>query len=383
MSNIKKKVLILSPFFKPNIGGVENYLDDLCGYLKTHGYMVYVVTYQPLTVRIKAKPIETGENIEIRRAWWFGYNLFHKLEPYPVLEFVYLTPRLFIYTFLFMLRNNKKIDIVHAQGLTAAFIAKFLAAIFKKRTVMSTCAVYNLEKNSFFSKMVKWTLSTMDKILPLADFSKQELIRIGLPKDKMQAYYLWIDQAKYVPADKKTAKGKVNLNDRFVVLFVGRFIKIKGVEVLIEVAKTCDKNINFVFIGDEGPLLNYIEDQANQYENIMLVKGISGHQLIPYYQAADVLVVPSQYEEAFGKVIIEALSCATPVIGANRGAIPHVLSEQVGRVVSPTAENIKREIEYLYRHPEVLSEMTGKCREYAEKNFGEKNIEVITNSYYP
>jgi glycosyltransferase involved in cell wall biosynthesis len=382
MSSIKKRVLILSPFFKPNIGGVENYLDDLCGYLRTHGYMVYVITYQPLTVRIKAKAIETGENIEIRRTWWFGYNLFHKLEPYPVLEFIYLTPRLFIYTFLFMLKNNKKIDVVHAQGMTAAFIAKLLAKVFKKRTIMSTCAIYNLKKNSLFSKMAGWTLSTMDKILPLADFSKQELIRIGLPEDKMQTYYLWVDQAKYAPADKKTAKVKVDLRGRFIVLFVGRFIKIKGVEVLIEVAKTCDKNISFVFIGDQGPFLNYMENQANKYGNIVLVKGISGHQLIPYYQAADVLVVPSQYEEAFGKVIIEALSCGTPVIGANRGAVPHILSEQVGRVVLPTAENIKREIEYLYHHPAILSEMTGKCREYAEKNFGEKNIEVITRSYY-
>jgi len=93
-----------------------------------------------------------------------------------------------------------------------------------------------------------------------------------------------------------------------------------------------------------------------------LVKGISGPQLIPYYQAADILVVPSQYDEAFGKVVIEALSCGTPVIGTNRGAMPNIITASVGRVVEPTVENIKREIEYLYYHPEVLSGLTKNCR---------------------
>ena len=81
-------------------------------------------------------------------------------------------------------------------------------------------------------------------------------------------------------------------------------------------------------------------------DNIKLIKGIRGDQLIPYYQAADILIVPSQYEEAFGKVIIEALSCGTPVIGTNKGAVPYILDSSVGRVIDPTFQNIKREIKF-------------------------------------
>ena len=103
--------------------------------------------------------------------------------------------------------------------------------------------------------------------------------------------------------------------------------------------------------------------------------------MIPYYQAADIVVVPSQYDEAFGKVIIEALSCGTPVIGSKRGAIPDIVSSLVGRVVEPTAGEIAREIEYLYSHPEILSVLTQNCRSYAQEHFDEKNIKVITDSY--
>ncbi len=381
-SKTKFRILILSPFFRPNIGGVENYLYDLCEYLRTHNYMVYVLTYQPLTARIKADSLEVKENMEIRRVSWFGYNLFHRLEPYPLLEFIYLTPCLFLYTFLFMLKNHKKIDVIHAQGLNAAFIVRILAKIFKKRAVMSTCAVYNFNSKSMFTKIVKWALSGMDKILPLANFSKQELERIGLPALKMTPYYLWIDQDKYVPADKAVSKQKVNLAGKFMVLFVGRFIKIKGAEILIKVAKISVREINFVFIGDQGPLLGYIEQESQLRENIILVKGISGEQLIPYYQAADIFVIPSQYDEAFGKVIIEALSCGTPVIGANKGAIPDIIATSVGIVVEPTVENIKSRIDYLYHNPQVLAQLKSNCRAYAESNFSEKNIGVITRSYY-
>lgn len=373
---------MISPFFRPNIGGVEAYLDDLCEYLRKHDYMVYVLTYQPLTTKIRGKKYEKKENLEIRRILWFGHNWFHKFEPYPIIQFIYLTPCLFIHVFSFLIRNHRGIDVLHAHGLIAAFITKFMVKIFKKRSIMSTCAVYNLEKNTLFAKVVRWLLSDFDKVLPLADFSKRELVRIGLPENKMNIYYLWVDQEIYRPKDKKESKERINLAGKFIVLFTGRLIKIKGAEVLIEAARQVDKKINFVFIGDHGPLLKVVEEAASQSENIILVKNIRGYQLIPYYQAADILIVPSQYEEAFGKVIIEALSCGTPVIGADKGAIPDILDLSVGRVISPTVENIKREIEYFYHYPDVLSQLTVNCRLYAEKYFSNKNAAVIAASYY-
>lgn len=343
--------------------------------------MVYVATYQPLTTKARGEKLEKKENLEVHRLAWFGHNWFHKLEAYPVLEFMYLTPGLFIYLFYFLLKNHRKIDVLHANGLVAAFIAKFLAGVFNKKSIMSTCAVYNFRKGSWLARMVKWLLFDFEMILPLADFSKKELIHIGLPADKMKAYYLWINQDAYKPRDKEEIKNLMNLQEEFIVLFVGRFIKIKGVEILIEVAKQVDKKISFLFIGDHSPLLKAVEDAASKYKNINLIKNISGQQLIPYYQAADILVVPSQYEEAFGKVIIEALSCGTPVIGADKGAIPYVLDSSVGRIVAPTVENIKREVEYLYGHRYFLNELTLNCRPYAEKNFSIKNAAVIADSY--
>ena len=50
-----RKILMLSPFFSPNTGGVETFLDDLIRYLNKNSKFVEVITYQPLTTNIKAK----------------------------------------------------------------------------------------------------------------------------------------------------------------------------------------------------------------------------------------------------------------------------------------------------------------------------------------
>ena len=381
MNALKKNILILSPFFRPNIGGAENYLDDLCEYLRRKLYQVTVITYQPLTTKARGKLYEKNGTLEIYRVPWFGNNLFHKLEPYPILEFIYLTPGILAFSFIFMLARSGYFSVIHSNGMVAALVGKFLSRVFKKRLVVSTCAVYDFRPGSSLAKAVKLILLGSNGILALGGSSKRELVSIGLPSAKINTYNLWVDQKKYFPAPKEQAKKSLGLDGKFIVLFVGRFIKKKGIEVLLEVADKVDKRISFVFIGDDSPSGALVRKAANESKNIVMVKGIRAAQLIPYYQAADLLAVPSLYEEAFGKVIIEALSCGTPVIGSNKGEIPSVINHSVGRVVEPTVENFKREIENFYFNRQVLLDITADCRAYAQKHFSEKNIEIITNSY--
>lgn len=85
-------VLILSPFFSPNVGGVEAHLNKLINCLNKRGIKVIVLTYQPLTTPAKGPAVEKREGVEIRRIKWFGMGLFHRLEPYAILELLYLFP---------------------------------------------------------------------------------------------------------------------------------------------------------------------------------------------------------------------------------------------------------------------------------------------------
>lgn len=374
---MKKKILIITPFFEPNIGGVETHLNDLCNYLSSHDFRVFVLTYQPLTTKIKARQFEKKKNLYIHRINWPSFNLFYKLESHNILEFLYVTPPLLVYSFLFLLFNNKDVDTIHAQGLNAALISGILSFIFKKRSVISTHAIYELKRNSLFSKALKIVLSSADVILALSKPSQKELIDIGLPSKKVKLYHYWIDLKNFKPFNRKVIKS--NFKNNFIVLFVGRLIKIKGVNVLLKVAKQTPQ-IFYLFIGD-GPLASNIKKISKNYENVKFLGKKTSKELPFYYNEADISCFPSQHSEGFGRVILESLACGTPVIASNLGGIPEAMNSSVGFLIKPTAKNLKKTIEYIHSNPNKLKKMEKKCRTYINKNFSSKNAKLITMYY--
>ncbi len=376
-------ILILTPFFRPNIGGVESYLDDLCRYLVRRGRRVTVITYQPLTSRFRGPALEREGTLEIRRICWFGRNWFHKLERHPFWMLVYLAPGLFAATFFYLARRSRDIAVIHAQGLTATLVARLLAPLFGKPVIASTCAVYGYAKGTFRAAVARRVFAGCVRVFALGECSHRELTSIGVPEEKVTRYHLWMDLTEYRPDDKARMKNALGLGDAFLVLYVGRFIPAKGVDLLLQIARQVPEKIRFCFIGDHGPLYDAVAAAEAAGANVTLVKDKRGRELIPYYQAADVVAVPSLYSEAFGKVIIEAFACGTPVIGADRGFIPSVIDRHVGRVVEPTPDTFKKEILNLFEDRTLLGSLTAAARRYAEENFGETNAEVIYESYAP
>ncbi|MFH1188324.1 MAG: glycosyltransferase, partial [bacterium] len=189
-----KGVLILSPFFYPNIGGVESHLDDLVKELDEKGYSVFVHTYSPITTNVAWNTYEKrGRNIHIRRYGWVGKNIFHRIEKFPFIDFLYLTPYLFIRTFFWLLFNSNKISIIHAQGFNAALMGVVLKRLFHKRLIVSTHAIYELDKNSSTANRIAWILNNADKILAVSNHSYNELLSFGCNKDKLSHYTYWID----------------------------------------------------------------------------------------------------------------------------------------------------------------------------------------------
>ncbi len=374
-------ILILTPFFRPNIGGVESYLDDLCRYLVRRGRRVTVITYQPLTSRFRGPALEKEGTLEIRRIPWFGRNWFHNLERHPFWMLVYLAPGLFVATFFYLARRSGDIAVIHAQGLTATLVARLLAPLFGRPVIASTCAVYGYAKGTFRAAVARWVFAGCAKVFALGECSRRELTSIGVPEEKVTRYHLWMDLTEYRPDDKARMKNALGLGDAFLVLYVGRFIPAKGVDLLLQIARQVPEKIRFCFIGDHGPLYDAVAAAEAAGANVTLVKDKRGRELIPYYQAADVVAVPSLYSEAFGKVIIEAFACGTPVIGADRGFIPSVIDRRVGRVVEPTPDIFKKEILNLFEDRPLLNSLTAAARRYAEENFGETNAEVIYESY--
>lgn len=377
-----KGILLLTPFFSPNIGGVETHFDDLVLALDRRGYRVYVQTYSPITTEgVKWKTKEKlGQNIFICRYRWFGKGLFHKVEKNPILDFLYLTPYLFTRTFFWLVFNSRKIDVIHAQGFNAAWMGKFYKKIFKKKLLVSTHAIYEIDKNSIAAKRIAGILNSADKILTLSKGSEEELISFGVPKKKIGFYDHWVNLESFRPLDKTPFRKKLGLKPSdFVVLFVGRLIEKKGTRVLTEVAKKMPE-VKFVFVG-LGPDADLLTVAAKKNKNVLFLGKIVNDQLYKIYNAADLFCIPSQYEEGFGRVNMEAVACGLPVVGANKGGIPKALDSSVSILVDPTVENLAEAIDKLHKDKKLFAAKQSQARKYAEKKFGEDNVLLISKYY--
>ena len=105
------------------------------------------------------------------------------------------------------------------------------------------------------------------------------------------------------------------------VLYAGSLSEQKGIPTLLEAVDGFVDDENLTLIG-RGPLSGAINDG----ERVSKFDWMPKDELYQAMAKAKVLVLPSEWPEAFGRVLVEAVRCGTLVIGSNAGGIPEVLS---------------------------------------------------------
>lgn len=376
----KKNILIITPFAPPNIGGVETHIEDYYNYLAKKDYHTTVLTYQPLTSKTRGKSVEKLKNLTIRRYQWIGFNLFPTFEKLPpVFNFLYLTPYLLIRSFIFMLWNHQSIDVIHAFGLNSAFIARILKTIFRKRIVVSMEALYGFTLDNIFGKVCRWVFDGFDAILVGSEESKVDVLQLKIVPTKVIVYVHWIDLEHFVPGNKKKLKKKLGWKDSFTVIYIGRLIKSKGIEVFLETARKSDAGIQFKIVGDglDAPLA---EAASKKHANIDYIGRIPNDEVPVYYAAADVLLYPALYDEDLSLVLLESLACGTPVINTNKGSGIYKLHNNFSYVVKPDAAKMAIIIDDLFKNPNRLANMSQAGVNFAQQ-FGIELARIKTATY--
>lgn len=385
---INKKLLLISPFARPNIGGVEAHLEKLTKYAISKGYYVVIITYQPLTTKTSGPKFEKGEDFEIHRVSWFGQGWFPKVEKYFPLSFLYLFPGLFIKTLSYYSKHRKEISVIHAHGIASAAIVRILNMLFpKKRSIVSTHAIYNLVNRPLLAKIFKFTLSDFDKVLAVSEVSKNELIGIGLNSQKVAVHPNWIPTDKFLAPTQIDTSLLLDSSHRFNVLFIGRLLETKGIGLILETAKHLQE-VGFHIVGN-GPKEDEVRQQASHSSNLFYYGVLNQNnpddfnKIINLYAYCNYLVSPYLYDEGFSTVLIEALSCGTKLIVTKRGSPPTFLSDQTALYLNPnpTSEELTELLSKLYKENVPKSNYSTICRDFAIKNFSPLNADIIINSY--
>ncbi|MFH1545572.1 MAG: glycosyltransferase family 4 protein [archaeon] len=142
-----------------------------------------------------------------------------------------------------------------------------------------------------------------------------------------------VDSNKFKPnLNMDNLKKKLGIENERIILFVGALDKahyFKGVEVLLKgFSGIKEKNIKLILVG-EGNLKDYYMKRAGELgikKNVFFAGRVSNEELPYYYNLCDFLVLPSTDRgEAFGLVLVEAMSCGKAVIASNLPGIRSVV----------------------------------------------------------
>ncbi len=170
-------------------------------------------------------------------------------------------------------------------------------------------------------------------LVSVSEFTSRNVRKIaGKPS---RVVYPGIDVSVFTPPPNKTsAKQKLGFDRQFIVLYVGRIHPYKDPMTLVRAMAALPRDLSKLIIVGEGPILPQVQKGLEKFDiNYDHVPRLKVTDLVGYYQAADVFVLPS-IGEAAGIVIIEAMSCGLPVISTNVGGPPEIVGN-AGLYFSP------------------------------------------------
>jgi D-inositol-3-phosphate glycosyltransferase len=151
----------------------------------------------------------------------------------------------------------------------------------------------------------------------------------GVPAERIELVPPGVDRAFFSPGDRSGARAALDLDDRPVILFVGRIQPLKGLGIAVEALDLLRHgDARLVVVGgpsgddgdEEAARIDKRIGELGLEDRVRFVPPQPHHMLSTYYRAADVCVVPSR-SESFGLVALEAAACGIPVVAAAVGGL--------------------------------------------------------------
>jgi D-inositol-3-phosphate glycosyltransferase len=138
-----------------------------------------------------------------------------------------------------------------------------------------------------------------------------------------------VDHAIFSPGSQAGARWALGIDDRPLLLFVGRIQPLKGVDVAVETLANLERTDARLWIiggasgaGGEGEVgrVRQLIAHHGLAERVSFFPAQPHHRLATYYRAADVCLVPSR-SESFGLVALEAAACGVPTVASAVGGL--------------------------------------------------------------
>ena len=206
-------------------------------------------------------------------------------------------------------------------------------------------------------------------------------------RDKCVVVPFGVDTQRLVATDEVRARVDVlrAQHQTPILLFVGRFVAYKGVDVLL---RALDGVAATTLLVGDGPLRSVLEAQTRELglSRVHFLGEVSDTELTALYHAADLFVLPSvTRQEAFGVVQLEAMACGVPVVSTNLpSGVPWVNQhDKTGLVVPPgDVDGLRRALRALLTDRPRREALGRYARERVDREFTLTRMAQLTSRLY-
>lgn len=279
----------------------------------------------------------------------------------------------FMFSSFLKTKLMKKNDIIHAHNIPSALAMKnangkkvlSIHGVYSKQILQLHGKIYSNVSKNYEDKALSWA----DAITVISKeaydyYSKKGFDVIHVPN----------------AIDLNSFPKKVMRKFENQIIYAGRLSKEKGIDTLLETAKSLPPECNLLIAGT-GPDEKKVRSVANSKPNVHYLGYQSKQNTISLIRGSDLLVQPSLME-GISSTLLEAMGCGTCIITSNVGGNTEIIeNDKTGILIEPdNAKKLLDKILDLLAHKEKRSKMTTNglktVEKYDWKNVGKLYLDI-------
>ncbi len=383
----KYKILTVTPFFPPNVGGISDMVLNLNLNFAKQGHDVSIIAPNHVGDN-KTKPDSFPHNVfRINSIYLRGW-------PYSTLKSISFPIDFGLKIRSILRKGNFDIVHVHAQHFPIGWFAIQEAHKINLPCVLTSHGMWALNPNimggktkleDYFNKLIySKLLKKTNAVIGLTE----EITNFAKLLGKKESKYFTIPNGANTSLYKDNIKRKNEYREEYrldqeslVILFRGRFEQVKGIIEFANAAKKIvnNKQIEVVIIG-RGSLENKVKSILKGIKQIHLLSWQPVQDIHKLYIASDIFVLPSKFE-GVPLAMIEAMNAGLQIVYTPVGGIPEFIRDYPRKTLIKTGSsndiyNALIEVISHYSSIDGKDEALNYARKFDWYNLAEKTIKV-------
>ncbi|MBN1926630.1 MAG: glycosyltransferase family 4 protein [Prolixibacteraceae bacterium] len=311
------KILFVTDFFYPHIGGVEKLFLTLSTHLVHNGHQVTYITWKYSKELPKT---EKYEGIDIIRVSSFSRFFFSLVA----------LPRI--------IKQARNSDIIHSSTYSSALGVRLASFFTGTKAIITVHEAWGKLWNElpFLSSITKFLFRNLEKVMlklkfekyiSVSESTKEQLCILGIKPEKIEVIHNGIED-NFPKWEKPVGP--------FTFCYFGRAGISKGLDLLLPafealIKKHPDTRLTIIASPQSEKVFNFLKKSAqkgNLKDKVEIMSNLSRDNLFSEIVSSHCVVIPS-YSEGFGFTAAEASAMGIPVISSGRGSLPEVVYGKV------------------------------------------------------